>query len=200
MQNKNTLWARRAGVVAAALLAGSAVAGEGPRYTYGELGYSRVDFDNFSEDANLFNAAGSLAVTDRVHLIAGYSNGSIDGSGVTVDLESATIGAGVNFPLNEKIDLVADAAYAWAKVDANKFGSNSDDGYALNVGLRAMLTPQFELNGGGTYVDIANDDTAAYVGAVYNFTDMLALSGNISVGDNATAYSAGLRLYFDPNK
>jgi hypothetical protein len=200
MRNQNTLWARRAGFVAAALLAGSAAAGEGPRYTYGELGYSRVDFDNFSEDADLFNASGSLAVTDRVHLIAGYSNGSIDGSGVNVDLESATIGAGVNFPLNEKIDLVADAAYAWAKVDANNFGSDSDDGYALNVGLRAMLTPQFELNGGGTYVDISDDNTAAYVGAVYNFTDMFALSGNISVGDNATAYSAGLRLYFEPNK
>lgn len=195
---KNTLWARRAGFVAATLLAGSAAAAEGPRYTYGEIGYSRIDFDNFSEDADVFNAAGSFAVTDRVHLIAGYSNGSVDGSGFNVDLESATIGAGLNFPLNSTVDLVADAAYAWAKVDTNNFGSEDDDGYALNVGLRAMLTPRFELNGGGTYVDISDDDTALYVGAVFNFTDMFALSGNISVGDNATAYGVGLRLYFEP--
>jgi hypothetical protein len=197
---KNALWARRAGFVAAALLAGSAFAAEGPRYTYGEIGYSRVDFDNFSEDADLFNASGSFAVTDRIHLIAGYSNGSVDGSGVDVDLESATFGAGLNFPLNEKVDLVADAAYAWAKVDVKHFGSESDDGYALNFGLRAMLMPQFELNGGGTYVDISDDNTALYVGAVYSFTDMLALSGNISVGDNATAYSAGLRFYLDTKR
>ncbi len=195
---KSMLWARCAGVVAAALLAGSAVAADGPRYTYGEIGYSNVDFDNFSEDAELFNAAGSLAVTDRVHLIAGYSNGSIDASNVNVDLESATIGAGLNFPLNPTVDLVADLAYAWAKVDANNFGSEDDDGYAVNVGLRAMLTPQFELNGGGTYVDISDDNTALYVGAAFNFTHMFALTGNVSVGDNATAYSVGVRLYFEP--
>ena len=56
-----------------------------------------------------------------------------------------------------------------------------------------MLTPQFELNGGGTYVDVTDDDTALYVGGVYNFTDMFALSGDVSVGDNATAYGVGMR-------
>ncbi len=77
------------------------------------------------------------------------------------------------------------------------FNSQDDDGYAIRAGIRAMLTPQFELNGGGSYVDVSDDDTALYVGAVYSFTDMFAVTGNVSVGDNATAYGVGLRLYFD---
>jgi hypothetical protein len=179
------------------LLAGSAAAREGPRYTYGELGYARVDFDNFSEDADLFGANGSLAVSDQIYLIAAYSDGSIDGNGFDIDLKQAEAGVGLHFPLNSKVDFTADASYVWAEVDAHRFNSQDDDGYAIRAGIRAMLTPQFELNGGGSYVDVSDDNTALYVGAVYNFTDMFAMTGNVSVGDNATAYGVGLRLYFD---
>ena len=67
MSQKVSMWTRRAGLVAAMLVAGSAVANEGPRYTFGEIGYSQVDFDNFSEDAEMFGANGSPAAsTGRV--------------------------------------------------------------------------------------------------------------------------------------
>ena len=197
MDQKSKRWIRPAGLVAAMLFAGSAAASEGPRYTYGELGYARVDFDNFNEDADLFGANGSLAVSDQIYLIASYSDGSIDGNGFDIDLKQAEAGAGLHFPLNSKVDFTADASYVWAEVDADGFNSQDDDGYAIRAGIRAMLTPQFELNGGGSYVDVSDDDTALYVGAVYNFTDMFAVTGNVSVGDNATAYGVGLRLYFD---
>ena len=198
MTKHTSKWTRRAGFVAAALLAGSAAAAEGPRYTYGEIGYSVIDFDNFSDDADVYSADGSLALTDRLHLIAGYLNGSVDTSNVNIDLEGAQGGLGMHFPLNETVDFVADVAYVWEKVDANRgFGSNDEDGYAVNVGLRAMLTPEFEVNGGGSYADVSDDDTALNLGVVYNFNRMFAITGNVSVGDNATAYGAGLRLYFD---
>src|SRR4051794_2247910 len=180
MRLNNVVWMRRAGFIAAALIAGSAAAAEGPRYTYGEVGYSRVDFDNFNEDADVFGAGGSLAVSERVYLVAGYSYGTIDASGFDIDLENAAAGVGMHFPLNDTVDLIGEAAYEWAKIDIDNFGSEDDDGYGLKVGLRAMLTPQFELNGGGTYVDISDDETAFYVGAVYNFTEMFAVTGNIT--------------------
>jgi len=197
MDQKIKRWTRRAGLVAAMLLAGSAAASEGPRYTYGELGYARIDFDNFNEDADVFGANGSLAVSDQIYLIAAYSDGNIDASGFDIDLKQAEAGVGLHFPLNSKVDFTADAAYVWAEVDADGFNSQDDDGYALRAGIRAVLTPQFELNGGGSYVDVSDDDTALYVGAVFNFTDMFALTGNVSVGDNATAYGIGLRMYFE---
>ena len=197
MSNKISIWTRRAGLAAAALLAASAFASEGPRYTFGEVGYSQVDFDNFNEDADVFGVGGSLAVSDQVYLIAGYSYGNVDVSGLDIDLNTAQVGAGLHFPLNSTVDFIVDASYVWAEVEADNFDSQDDDGYALRAGLRAMLTPQFELNGGGTYADVSDDDTALYVGAVYNFTDMFAATANISAGDNATAYGIGMRLYFD---
>ena len=102
----------------------------------------------------------------------------------------------MHFPLSGTIDFIVDASYVWTEVDANGFDAQDDDGYGMRAGLRAMLTPQFELNGGGTYVDVVDDDTALYVGGVYNFTDILAISGDVSVGDNATAYGVGMHLYF----
>jgi hypothetical protein len=197
MKQNVSNWTRRTGLVAAMLFAGSAVASEGPRYTFGEIGYARVDFDNFNEDADVFGANGSLAISDRIYLIASYSDGSIDASGFDVDLKTAEAGAGLHFPLNDKVDFIVDASYIWAEVDADNFNSQDDDGYGIRVGLRAMLTPQFELNGGGTYADVTDDETAAYVGVVYNFTDMFAITGDVSVGDDATSYGVGMRLYFD---
>ncbi len=83
MSQKVSIWTRRAGLAAAMLVvAGSAVA-EGPRYTFGEIGYSQVDFDNFNEDAQMFGANGSFAISDRLYLIASYADGSIDGLGST---------------------------------------------------------------------------------------------------------------------
>jgi Outer membrane protein beta-barrel domain len=186
-----------AAALVAAGLALPALAAEGPRYTYGELGYQRVDFDNFSEDADVGFLDGSLALTDQLFLEAGYSYGQIDTSGTDIDIDTAQAGLGVHFPLNEKVDFVVDGAYVWTKVDAGSFGDEDDDGYAIRGGLRAMLTPKFELNGGASYVDISDDNTSAFIGAVYSFTDALAVTGGVDIGDNATAYSVGLRLYFD---
>src|SRR5689334_1940508 len=107
---------RRAGLVGATLIAASAAlpasASEGPRYTYGEIGYARIDFDNFDEDADAVGANGSFALNDRVYLLASYSRASIDDSGFDVDIDTAEAGAGMHFPLNSRVDLIAEAAYA----------------------------------------------------------------------------------------
>lgn len=191
---------RGAGVVAAMLLTGSVLAGEGPRYTYVEAGYSRLDFDNLDNDGDFFNGGGSLAVHKNVHLFADYAAGSVDVSNNDVDVTNVQAGVGLNVPLSNTVDFIFDVAYLWTELE---FGNNSvdDDGYGLRAGVRAMLTPKFELNGGGTYADYSDsdndeDNTALYVGGVYNFTDMFAMTGGVSVGDNVTSYGVGVRLYF----
>jgi Outer membrane protein beta-barrel domain len=172
---------------------------EGPRYTYAELGYQRVDFDNFSEDEDAGYLAGSLGLNDRLFLAADASYGTIDVSGNDIDVTTIDAGLGMHLPLNETVDFVAGVAYVYVDINTDRYNiSQDDDGYALRAGLRAMLTPKLELNGGATYVDISGDDnTSAYFGAVYSFTDAFAVTGSIDVGDNATTYGVGARLYFD---
>jgi hypothetical protein len=199
MRLKTSVWAWRSGLVVAALFAGNALADEGPRYTYGEIGYSRVDYDDLNNDGDFFDAGVSLAVHDMVHLFADYSTGSVDVSSFDVDVTNVDAGAGLNLPLTKTVDLIVDVAYLWTEFDAGGGGNNSvdEDGYGARVGVRAMLTPNFELNGGGSYAnfDHSDDNTAVYGGLVYNFTRMFAVSAGVSVGDNVTSYDAGLRLY-----
>ena len=59
-----------------------------------------------------------------------------------------------------------------------------------------MLTPKFELNGGATYTDVSSSESAGFVGAVYNFTDMFAVTLGASIGQDATTYGTSVRLYF----
>jgi hypothetical protein len=176
-----------------------AFAAEGPRYTYGELGYQRVDFDNFSENEDAGYLNGSLALDDRLFLVADGSYGTIDTSGTNIDVTTLDAGLGFHIPLNQKVDFVAQVAYVWWKVDAGRFGHDDEDGIGLRGGLRAMVTPKLELNGGASYVDLSggDDNTSAYFGAVYNFTEVFAVTGNVDVGDNATTYGVGVRMYFE---
>lgn len=201
MRLKTSVWARVAGFAAATLLTAPVLADDGPRYTYGEIGYSRVDFDDLNEDGDFFDADLSLAVHDMIHLFAGYSTGSVDVANFDVDVTNVAAGVGLNVPLSNTIDFVFDVAYLWIEFDAGNGGNNSidEDGYGLSAGVRAMLTPRFEMNGGVSYASYSDsdsdDDTALNVGMVYNFTDMFALTAGAAIGDNVTSYGAGLRLY-----
>jgi opacity protein-like surface antigen len=184
-----------AGILAGVLMANAAFAADGPQYTFVEGGYNWIDFDDANADGDAFNVGGSVAVTDMVHLFANYQDGNIDGGGFDFDLSTINLGAGLNIALSPTVDLVTQAAWVRVDVDVNGFGSDNEDGYSLGVGVRAMVMPQLELNGGVSYVDVNDDDTALNLGAVYSFNDMFAVTGGASFGDNITSYGVGARLY-----
>ncbi len=196
MKIRNSAVGKAAGILAGVLMANAAMAADGPQYTYVEAGYSWIDYDDVNADGDALNIGGSLAVTDMFHLFAGYQDGEIEIGNFDVDVSTMQLGGGMNIELSPTVDLVATAAWARADLDANAFGSDNEDGYALGVGVRAMVMPQLELNGGVSYVDISDDDTALTVGAVYSFNEMFALTAGASFGDNVTSYGIGGRIYF----
>ena len=183
----------------AASVAGAAIADSGPKYTFGELAYTRVDYEDFDVDGDLFGIAGSIAVTDMFHLFATYDDGELEGDGGgDVDASTVEFGGGINYALSDTMDIVGQLAWVSAEFDAGRFGGIDEDGYRVSGGLRAMMTPQFELNGGLTYVDIEDaDDTAIEFGGVYSFTDLFAVTAGASIGDEVSSFRLGARLYFD---
>jgi opacity protein-like surface antigen len=187
-------------VALTSLLSGVSLADEGPKYTYAEVGYAHVELDSFnSADGDQVGLGGSLAVTDMLHIFASYAQGEVDaGNFPTIDTTAAQAGLGLNFAVSPTIDLVGRVSYVYSKAELNN--SDFDDtGYALDGGVRAMVTPQLELNGGISYVDFGDtNDTALELGAVYSFTEMFALTANASFGDNESTIGAGVRLYFGP--
>lgn len=188
------------------LVAGSAGAAEGPRYTYAEVGYVNIDIDDIDgvgADGDGFNLAGSVAVADMVHLFGSYFDGDVDvddfGFGeIGIDYTTFAIGAGLNYAISDTVDLVGRLAYLNAEAEAFGF-SEDDDGYGLSAGARAMLMPQFELNGAIVYSDLGGDDgddTAVGIGAVYSFTEMFAVTASGTFGGDVQEFGVGVRAYF----
>jgi opacity protein-like surface antigen len=200
-------------VIAAAVIAAlcaPAWAADGPRYTFVGAGYIHTEVDDDGTlgddpDGDGYRFGGSLAVTNIFHVFAGYSDSDLDvdafGFSIDVDYSVLSVGGGLNYAVSDTVDLVGQLAYVDAELDVDipGFGSASEDesGYGIAAGARAMITEVFEVNGGISYVDLGDDsdDTAFHLGAVYNFTPVIAGLVGLDFGDDVTEYGAGLRFY-----
>jgi opacity protein-like surface antigen len=193
-------------LLASALLMTSALAAEGPRYSYVQAGYVDLEIDNDSGfggdlDGDGFAIGGSLAVTDMFHLFTDYTDIDLDADniGVGADYSEFAIGGGINYAMSDTVDLVGRLAYLDAEVEVDTFGSADESGYGLYAGARAMVSPAWEVNGGIGYSDLGDgiDGTTFSLGTLYSLTDIFAVGAGVSFGDDTTSLQVGARLYFD---
>jgi hypothetical protein len=193
-------------LLASALLMTSALAAEGPRYTYVEAGYLDLEVDNDSNfggdlDGDGFAIGGSLAVTDMFHLFTDYSDVDLDADNFAVgaDYSQFAIGGGINYAMSDTVDLVGRLAYLDVEVEVDSFGSADETGYGLYAGARAMVSPAWEVNGGIGYSDLGDDidGTSFSLGTLYSLTEIIAVGAGVTVGDDTTSWTVGVRLYFD---
>ena len=177
------------GAIASLALAPAAVLAASPDYTYIEGGYVNSDFDG-GGSADGFGIGGSAEVGENIFIIASFSRVSDAGQ----DLDIPTAGIGYKSAVSDTTDVNVSIAY----VDVDLSGCCSEDGYALDASLRSMMSNEFELNGGITYVDLGGaggDDTSFHVGGVYSFNDSFAVTGGISASNDVTTFSIGGRFY-----
>lgn len=165
--------------IAALLALPAAAMADGLSYKFVEADYLILDGDGGS--ANGFGIDGSFLVAPQFFLTGSYAR--LKDSGV--EFSTLSGGAGFRHALSPTVDFTADANLLFAEVDAGAAGSGDDTGYSIGAALRAMLMPQFELNGGVAYTDIADDGELRFkLGGVFSFTPQLALVGGIAVGDD----------------
>lgn len=179
---------------AASLAPALAQAAAEPRYTYAEIGYVNADYDDIDVDGDGLALGGSYALHRNVHLLAEYQDIDLDGN---ADASALSLGAGVNFPLRKGMDFIGRLRWIDAEVDVGPY-SDDEDGYSLEAGLRTMINPQLELDGSLKYTDIEDDDTSFVLGALYEFTPVFALGGDIELSDDYTAFFLKVRAYFNP--
>ena len=185
--------------IGALMLSSATAMAEGPSYSYIQASYQEVDIDvggGFDVDGDGFGVAGSVAINDSWFVFAGYS--SFDFESV-VDLSEWSVGAGWHSAMSEKTDWFVTAAYVDAEIDAPGFGSASDSGFGVSIGIRSMLNPKLELAGSVSYADLGDgaDGTSVGGGLWYTVTGNLALGVGFDAGDDTTSYGVGIRLYFD---
>ena len=178
------------------LLASSATAAaDGPDYSYIQGSYGQVEIDDVDVDGDGFGVSGSAALTEHFHLFGGYTTADM-GSGV--DLNQLEAGVGYNHPVSDTIDVVLSLAYLSAEVDVAGLGSADDSGYGMGIGLRGMLTPEFEVNGELQYVDFGDggDDTGFGAGFLYNFTQQFAAGASGDWTGDVSSYQLNARFLF----
>lgn len=167
---------------------------DGFDYTYVEAGIvnTKIDVGPFDVDGDGLGVNGSFALTDNVHLIAGYSDQHYDFS---LDGSVLTLGGGFNTPINTDLDFVAQLSYYDVEVGSG-FGSADDTGLGIGAGIRARPGADLELDAGLTYVDLDESDTVLNVGVRYYFSKTFAIAGGLSDNDSGLSWSIGVRAEF----
>jgi len=165
--------------VAAALALPLSAMAEGLSYNYLEGSYV------IPENDDAFRIGGSFLLNPQFFLKA---DGTVFEGGNLL-----TGQLGYRHALNNTLDLNITGGLLYADPD----GGDSETGYTFGGGLRALVAPQLELNGGIAYVDIYdNSDVAFSVGAVYNFNANWAISGGGTFVDDADEFNVGVRYNF----
>lgn len=184
-----------------AVAAPLAAQAEGLSYNYVEGRYVNTDIDDVDVDVDGYDINASGLIAPNFFLFGSYGQQETESiNNGKLEYTTGTFGLGWRMPLNNQVDLVAKGGLLYGEIDGKGSASGLDDddtGFLLNGGVRALLMPNFEVNGGVTYADVLDDDeTTLDVGAVFSFTPAFAAVAGASFGSDANAYSAGLRFNF----
>ena len=163
-------------------------------YNFVQATYGQIDFDDINVDGDNIGFDVSLAITTEFHLFGGADFSDLD---FNVDATSWQAGIGYNTAISPIVDIVARASFQSVDVDTG-FGSADDTGFGLGVGLRAELTPLFELGAGIEFVDLddSGDNTALSAEALFNITERVSVGVTGSFDDDVELFSVAGRIYF----
>lgn len=185
-------------VLAASAVAGLAAAQERLTYSYAELVYISSDYNDFTSDGLGINA--SYGIGSYLHAFARYSD--LDGKFGPFDSnrEWLEVGAGINWPQDDKTDLIGRISYVSVDQDvaAPALGGTDVDGIGFEAAVRSRRTEQLELNAGLQYIrfDGGADDFLIKLGARYNFDRRWAGVFDLDYTDGNPTVAFGARYDF----
>ncbi|MBF6023101.1 diffusible signal factor-reguated Ax21 faimly protein [Lysobacter niastensis] len=187
----------------------AASAAEGVSYTYVEGGYAATNLDG-GADADGWTIGGSGAIAPNFHVFGSYTGQEVDGFATPFgrangyDVDQWRLGLGYNHELNSQVDLLTRVAYEKFESDAfsvgNEFFAGEDvDGWSVEAGVRAALTPNFEgyaLAGYEDYDHGIDGEFYGRLGAQVKFNQTWGISGDVKFVDSDTQYFIGPRVSF----
>lgn len=159
---------RGLGVAVVAATCTLAQASDAPSWYYAELGYDSVDAGDIDGDGIDLELAGSLDFVGLpIFATLDYADISLDND---VDFEQLSFAVGGYLGIGTKAN-PASVYAALSLEDISGYGTTGadDDGPAIQVGARGMLTPNLELHARSKYTDYSDlgSDLSFRFGATY---------------------------------
>ena len=187
-------------VVASLLLPATALADQPPdelRYDFLDIGvnFGEIDSPGGDVDFSSIGIAGSWGFHENFALFAGLSTGEIDTAG---DIDTTELAFGINphFSVANNVDLIFPIAIRFVDLDAG-IVSDDDTGYSIGFGVRALLSPAWELGAVIQHVDIFGGDEQSIAGNVrWHINHLFSAGLGLSASDDATSVLLDVRFSF----
>lgn len=181
-----------------------------PSFSYLDAGYSRIDLNGTSHDANLATIGGSYDF--RAGPGGVYAFGSLSQGTYTARFDNVStgqLGAGYHFPVASGVDLLGQVSYVrlHQRLGSAPFGNASvgtdswtANGYQAAVGARVALNDRWSGQALVGYQDGGRlrGDALANVGVQYALTPAWSLTVANTIYNKAdtNVYQAGVRYKF----
>ena len=183
-------------MIALASMGLSTAAMAGPSWTFVDLGYAESSSSEElagTEDISGYDITGSFGFAGIWHINGTYGTITTESVGSPdVDVDRYRIGAGAHPAITDSTDFVAEIGYTAWEVDAGGGSDPEPEAIDLTLGVRSMVTDQFELNAflatqiGSSDFGSSDDDftnLAPSVGGQYFFTDNISVNVNYTWND-----------------
>lgn len=185
------------------------------------------NFSEDFDDGDGFKIRASFDLNDSLFTFGSYGSTDteftyFDDNGMLVnkgeDVKTLKLGLGFHTPLSDNFDLVVTGGYTDIDLGDFSLGRNKNDdlnsgddiqaafddlneddsdGYFLDLGGRAQLTPWLEFGAGVRYTDLDyGDNTSLFGDLMFELSDNLGINLGGDFGDKITTYSLGLRYSF----
>jgi hypothetical protein len=168
--------------------------GNGPDWTYVDVGYWVGSSLGKNAETDGFDISGSIGFAETWHARAVYKDGEIRGGQSTFgsDVDGYAVFIGGHPELSATTDLVFEIGYFDEDIDtldsdSEPFAGESD-GYIINAGIRSMIFDNAELNATVSAVDFdANNldgrSIRGQIGGQYYATDNLGIGATFTISD-----------------
>jgi hypothetical protein len=174
-----------------------------PAAAFAEMNYSvvegslvDVELDGPGNvDGDGIEIAGAYELDDRFFVLGRYQDLDLD---FDIDGRFIELGAGLHHPLNDTVDFVATLTYFDSELDGPGNGSADDDGLGVSGGIRAELSPEWQVDASVKLVDTdsSGTDSAFAFGGRYYLKQNMAVSAAAEFGDDADTIKIGFRYEF----
>ena len=179
-------------------MSGQFAVAKGPNYTYAEAGYTHTDGDLVDGDGASVNI--SYGATDHIFVKLGYTFQNVDFKMAPggADADRFQLGLGGHMAVTDNIDAVAAVSFVDVEfTNTGGLGNTNEDGFLAEVGVRAMVTKEVELNATVSGLHLGGDDDTGYgVGAVYKLKKRWSATGSYRqfTDDDEGEFFIGLRF------